>query len=195
MQRDWCRQLFGSWSPVLFDMHHMPESAIPSQATLRLVFDLERVLVEPTRHVAELAQRIAQLPVQTEIATLYGAERAQGLANCLARFAATAMQRWKDVPTDWNLANATAEELQMISHQVAVRYPSLRQEGRMEGRMEMQLEYVEQKYGREAREAIAELLPAPEGTRLTDLDALAQAYQDGHALRDWWHEYQNARPR
>ncbi len=155
--------------------------------------------------MAELAQRIAQLPAQTEIATLYGTKRAQqGLADCLARFGATAVQRWEDVPTDWNLAHATAEELQMISHQVAVRYPSLRQEGRMEGRiegriegrMEMQLEYVEQKYGREARNAIAELLPAPEGTHLTfaDLDALAQAYQGGHALRDWWHEYQNARP-
>ena len=78
------RAWFGVSLAHVFDMYHMAEEAIPTQETLRLIFDLERMLAWPTCFVGSQAQRIRALLPQAEIAGLYGPEQGQALVAALA---------------------------------------------------------------------------------------------------------------
>ncbi len=191
--RSLARQWFGGMPAHVFDMHHMDEGEIPSQDTLRLVFDLERSLTEPTRFLSELAQRIRRLPARTDIAALYGEERAQGLRDALSRFAQTAVRRWPDLPADWGAQqDSSLEALEMMGQQVDTRYPTLRQEGLREGLREAQLEYVEERYGVAARQAVADFLDSlatDEKVSFADLDGLVEAWHDGSDLPSWWRNH------
>ena len=188
------RAWFEASPAYVFDMHHMAEGDIPTQATLRLIFDLERMLARPTHFVGSLAQRIRALPSQAEIAALYGPEQGQALVAALARFAHTAVRRWPSLPTDWHVdKEATLAELAKIGYEVALRYPSLDQEswmkGREEGQMAAQLTYLVERHGAEARQAVMALLPSlPPRTWLTydELDDLVRAWTTGMTPEVWW---------
>ena len=174
------RAWFGASLAHVFDMHHMAEGDIPTQETLRLIFDLERTLAYPTRFVGSLTQRIRALPPQAEIAALYGAERGQALVAALTRFAHTAMRRWPSLPPEWQMdEEVTLEELEMIGNEVALRYPSLEQEGwmkgREEGRQEGQMESLRGVASLYLDEATLESCMAALQQR--GLEAMPQAYQ------------------
>ena len=131
-------------------------------------------------------------PVPT-LRLLYGEERAQGLRDALSRFAQTAVRRWPDLPADWGAQqDSSLEALEMMGQQVDTRYPTLRQEGLREGLREAQLEYVEERYGVAARQAVADFLDSlatDEKVSFADLDGLVEAWHDGSDLPSWWRNH------